>query len=671
MHASPLLTDSRCHEQFMNDEDDKNILPGLISDNRSFSESVLSTLEQRLYSPSNNLSVPPAFESYLTPVQENSEDFRTHSDDDEELRIVQSACNTLDRPRRRTHSLTKSSSTTGFAGDNESEVGIENDSVFHSRTASTVSGASRRLILSSRSEENLLNHSCESNGSPGGRGADASEMDNFQLEMRKLMEESFQDRRHSSDSGDSQPSDYKPFQSANVQALLLSESNPGQSYRTGSSSNGATLPNRSLPRNFRHPNTQYSLQQGKASAGLPPRGNSESQIRFAIGSPLTSPVSVASTERNTSTPGSQASEGFFSESMPTPESTLNWASKSDHNAASSADSSKQTWQADSHSANIQPSQITPECCPKETSKKDDEDGPANDQSQTLNAANDSEECRNSVNSVEEDAEDIPLPDESFSISNPTHVLKRRFSASRDSGLSDSPDPSVDLCLSPGHTFSSKAIAEQLIPPALQGDKNLHSPLHQSTAASDVLKSGQSSSTADKNPSPPDTAQVCNSSQSKVETASEERKHLVAQKPVHHITRILKITPSLSMKLPVAAASDGNASPPIQRLRMVSPDELASPEDELDSPMKRSRSLAEALTRDIHKKLDEKEERVGELIVSHAITSRRLSRARRIDLNSADRKKRLCHTRSADDHTDSSLAGASTTSPRSRRTPQFV
>ena len=654
----------------MDNEDDNNILPGLISDNRSFSESVLSTLEQRLYSPSNNLPLPPAFESFLTPVQENSEDLRAHSEDDEEMRIVQSACNTLDRSRRRTHSLTKSSST-NFPGDSESEVGIENDSVFHSRTASTVSGASRRLLLSSRSEENLLQRSGESNGNPRGRATGPREMDNFELEIRKLVEESFQDSRHSSDSGDSQPPDYKPFQSSNVQALLLSETTPGQSYLPSTASSEVTGPNRSLPRNFRHHNTSSSLQHGRACTTLPARGGSEGQIRFAIGSPLTSPVSLTSTDRNMSTPGSQISEGFFSESMPTPESTLNWTSKSDHTAASSTESSKQIWQTGSHPADVQPNQVPPEGYPGERDKKDARDSPADDQPQTSSVTNDSVEYRDSVNSVEEDADDIPLPDDSFSVSNPIQVVKRRFSASRDSGLSDSPDPSVELCLSPGHSFSSRVLTEQLAPPTLQGDKNLHSPLHQSTAAGDVLKSGERSHLVDENPPLPDTAQVCNSSQSTVGTASEERKHLVAQKPVQHVTRILKITPSLSRKLPMPASSNDNTSPPLQRLRMVSPDELASPEDELNSPMKRSRSLAEALTQDTNKRLNESEERVGELIVSHAIFGRRVSRAQRHDLNSAERKKQLCHSRSADDHTESSLAGASTTSPRSRRTPQFV
>lgn len=668
LHASPLLTDSRYAEQQGNDEDDNNFLPGLVYDNRSFSESVLSTLDQRLYPPANStlMPVPPAFESYLTPVQENSEDYRALSDDDEDVRIVQSACNTLDRPKRRTHSLTKSSST-GFAGDSESEVGIENDNVFGSRTSSNVSGTSRRLLLSSRSEDNLLKCPGESSSSSRGRETCARVEDNFELEIRKLVEESPQDGRQSSDSGDSQPLEYKPFQSANVQALLLPEATPSRGYLTSSSSNEETPPIRSLPRNFRHSSSQSCLQQGKASA----RQNSEEQIRFAVGSPLISPVSLGSMDRNMSIVGSQGSEGFFSDSMPTPESTPSWTNKTDHDGGSGTDSSKQIWTSGCEVAKNQPSQATPGSFPVDGNNKDLEDVLTRDQPQRSSVANDFVDYPTSVNSVEEDTDDIPLPDDSFSTSSPAHVLKRRFSASRDSGLSDSPDPSVDLCMSPSHGLLSRILTDQLVPPALQEDKSLQSPLHQSTAASDVMKSRQGSSLVDQQPLPPGTAQASNSSQSAVGTVAEERKHSVAQKPAQHVTRILKITPSLSLKLPLGSSPASNTSPPIQRLRMVSPDQLPSPEDELDSPMKRSKSLAEALAQDVHRKLEENQERVGELIVSHAIPSRRLSRARRIDLNSADKRKQFSHSRSADDHTDSCLAVASTTSPRSRRTPQFV
>ena len=346
----------------------------------------------------------------------------------------------------------------------------------------------------------------------------------------------------SSDSTDSLK--YSPFESPGVQALLK----PSKPHPL------------SLPNTYPRP-TKTSL--------TPIRQMSEGEIKpvrpvLSIGSPpFDSPVSFRSIDKSISLASSQDnfSEGIVDDMSP-PSDSL-----------------------------------------KQSNMKQEEDSMELDGDKKDADNQFTEEKNRPVSIVSTD--DIPLPDDSPVISNSKLMRyhQHKHSLSRDSGLSDSPDPFVDLSLSPFHAINSHVLTDKLT----QVTKAQMSPLVNRNQVS--------------NPDqlPDNTKRF----QELLQTTSTNTKPR-PQKLTKHVVRVMKITPSFDSK------DDNCLSPPdgdqIQRLRMASPEELGNPsEKELGfHAMKRSLSQGHVLKSEHSEIIDEMEDgtRVAEgLYISKDNTKR--------------------------------------------------
>jgi hypothetical protein len=463
----------------------------------------------------------PSTEKTLTPLMEK-EDHLSHSDNDEDegsidiLNVLEdNAIGIHTMRRQRTHSLS-----------NDEDID-KVDNVFHSRGPSDTNETARNFFLSCRSEENLTHNSYQKKQR---REVDSTLTDaSFESTIMKCLDE---DGRHSVDSFDSQ--EYKPFESANVQALLL------PSRRTYSSKT-ETIPARSLPRNFYRPPL------------LPmPRQMSEGQIKqvksphFTVGSPpLMSPVSTTSVEKSLSVPSSR---GSISES---------------------------------YLEDFDKKQKKVICEEKSLNHKADSGSEDNN--------------RISGTSADEDVHDefpvINLPKQSFKI---------KLTASRDSGLSDSPDPFVDICSSPNNNMNS-VLAVKLA----QLDKENNQKLHQSPLVNEQRK----------------------------DVAVQKKNNNIEQEPINpsrvarHVMRVMKITPTKGEKNPPLLSPENEINLPDERLRMVSPDAVISQASSNDWNLKRSKSHAEGTFNRAFDDRDDEECRthlISDLIMSKGKNSQKIS-----------------------------------------------
>ena len=549
-HASPLLHDSRNWQ----DHSGSEVLPGSATDVEGFAESVFNSIDKRFLHPYHAVSMP-AMEKILTPVMEK-EDYATDEEPDDP--IMYSACNTLDyhHTRRRAQSLTKST-IVGFNADDDKG---ESDAVFHSRTPSNVSDASHRAY--SRSEDNLLQ--IDNLDSPVTK---ENQRLSFESNILKYVQEE-NDKRHSTESLDSQ--EYKPFQSPDVQALLLpssTASSPGYFPRSVEGSK----PVQSLPRNFQCPPVP----------SLPLRQMSEGYIKpvksphFSIGSPpLASPTSLISADKSGSSRGS-FSEHFLYDSAEVDEQRVG---KKEVMLKRTRGEKKVEYEGRDRSSQLV---IRYQRGREKTADSGIEDPPN----------------FNSVASVEE--EDIPLPDNSPMMGVAKFAPTHRFSTSRDSGLSDSPDPFVEIA-SPTHTLSSKVLVDKLSQIAKDQTK------HPSPLIKEQKTTTKKDATLTNNRAPLIKSQS---------TAISPKTRVT-----HHIMKVMKASsldfdPSSSFQF-----SENDSTLPEQRLRMVSPDRLISPTDYPTDVwnMKRSKSLAEGTAFAHNSEVTEEEHtRMGELIISEA------------------------------------------------------
>ena len=211
-------------------------------------------------------------------------------------------------------------------------------------------------------------------------------------------------------------------------------------------------------------------------------------------------------------------------------------------------------------------------------------------------------------------EDIPLPDDSTHITEPLKVnhIVHRYSSSRDSGLSDSPDPMLELGSPANNPVSSRALTDRLHTSMMEREGK-PSPL-----ATEHVRL--------KKPSP---EKRC-------------RSDGAIQPITRHLTKVLKVTPSIDLGLTSSSTSPpegGTDGIPIQRLRMASPEELLSPEEELPNlDIKRSKSHYGGLFHSKNNEEEETDRRVGEFIVSEAKITRKASRV--LSLNSLPSSKSL-------------------------------
>lgn len=498
------------------------------------------------------------------------------SDDGTEIHILSvSENNTMERPyeRRRTQSLTKSSST-GFGEESDS---IAESDVFHSRTASNASSICEAgLYGSSRSEDNLLQHSNKYSNN----GISGSKVEN---DFLKYTSELGLEER-SSDSNESLK--YNPFESPDVQALLK-PSKP---------------PSTSLPHTYPRPSKALPVQ--------PTRQMSDGEIKplkpvFSVGSPpFDSPISFQSIDKSISMASSQ---GSFSEGI-----------VEDMSSPSEGFSSKRSLRQGGGDGGGREEQGADE---KEHIKK--EEPTEKEDNNDCSTTNTTDDHRSSLLIH---GDDIPLPDDSPVIVNPKLMRNHhKHSLSRDSGLSDSPDPFVDLSSSPSHGINSNILTDRLS----QMTKTQLSPL---------VNRNQASKNTDKLP---DNTKKFQELLQTTTTTTKPR----PQKLTKHVVRVMRITPSLDNDndniISPPATEDGernnSQSSEVQRLRMASPDELLNPsERQLGFSMKRSLSQGVVLKSDRDGVTDDSEEigtrRIGELIISEAKVGHMASRTEHKDFN---------------------------------------
>ena len=570
MHASPLLTDSR-HWQDRRGSGDSLPLPGSIED-QGFVESVMNTIEQRLMRP-QVLSVP-SIDKVLTPVMER-EDYPLSSEDDDEIHIIATSANsTLDRQKhRRVQSLTKSNSDY-FIEENSS---CDHDNVFHTSSNSSITCEVGGMLHSSRSENYLLHHS-------NSDIEEGSIMNSFEKDILKFVGDS--EKRKSNDSIDNQD----PFQSADVQALL-----ENSSYENSNEG-------RSLPRNFHRPLFQL----------LPMRQMSEGQIKplksphFNAGSsPLYSPISLTSIDKSMSMVSSQ---GSFSDGFIEDNTTSDF---------------KRTYQVENKECKEQTSVESNKTEGEGEGKMETDLGKEHVNLPVLQIRKQRGRGKITDSGIEDqnfssviDGE-IPLPDDSPTIGvSKIHSLKYKYSSSRDSGLSDSPDPFVEFSSSQNPGVSSHILADKLAVVDKEIRKSQISPLVKEKSSKGNIFSQQTLSDNTRR------------FQKDIEALKNTTTPCRPTKLTKHVTKVLKITPSDEMlpSPPVLSPDSGNCDNiPAQRLRMASPEELLSPTfGQFDFTLKRSRSQGETL-----KTVDdylEDQTIVGDLIISEAKIGRKMSRA---------------------------------------------
>ena len=363
-----------------------------------------------------------------------------------------------------------------------------------------------------------------------------------------------------SDSNDSLK--YSPFESPDVQALLK----PSKPHPI------------SLPNTYPRP-TKTSLP--------PTRQMSEGEIKqrmiFQIGSPpLDSPISFRSIDKSISLASSQEtfSEGIVEDIL----------------SPSDPFTSKRLMKQNSAKQEEHDSDITEEFNDKDTEKQLAKE-------------------KNRPMSID----DIPLPDDSPVISN-SKLMKyhhHKHSLSRDSGLSDSPDPFVDLSSSPSHAVNSNVLTDRLA--QVTKTQQQMSPL---VNRNQVPKQDQLS----------DNTKRFQELLQNTSTGTKPR----PQRLTKHVVKVMRITPSFDSEDLLSPPSTDGEQVNVQRLRMASPDELFNPMDkQIGLSMKRSLSHGEVLKSgedEIMDTMDDKT-RVGDLIISEAKVKRhKISRSEHNDIS---------------------------------------
>lgn len=461
--------------------------------------------------------------------------------------------------RRRTQSLSKTTPT-----NNQDNSCYDNVFGSHQNERQDIADPVRRLFSSS--EDNLLS---ETQNGRGQQNHASSSSKTFEDGILKLVA-SDASLSSSIDSGE-----YKPFQSTNVQALLLPPS-----HATPTSSNNNEIPARSLPRDFR-----------RTPPSLPPvRQLSEGQIHvarpalktasFLVGSPppISSPLSFKSSLSVPSSSRGSFSEGFLEEE-------LSRCGGTDETPPTSNTSTAER---------------------VKTNNTDDKSLSNGSKTSTLSVKSN---YRISGGSTDEDLPiDIPLPDESPHPSGGGVVKSSRslIVGSRDSGLSDSPDPFVDFGSSSSHSIiSSRVLVDKL------------------TALDKESKAGSTKPHPLINKTTP------------TRPAPVKRQKTVPHKPrvTKHVMRVMKSLDLDDRAPPILSPpSDGDPLPE-ERLRMISPDVIFSPSDEEggvvggDWSMRRSKSHGESVYSTVKdESLGEQDTRqLRDLIISETKVGRRVSK----------------------------------------------
>lgn len=524
----------------------------------------------------------------LTPVIEMKDDNSQQSEDSsdgsmEKIRIQRLPDNSnMEKTvgRRRTQSLTKSCST-GFGEESDS---IGESDVFHSRTASNASSIAGEhgVYLSSHSEDNLLQqHDRKCNGSNGAAGTSNHFNDN---DYMKFMSE-----EQLTNSNDSLK--YEPFDSPDVQALLKPSKPPVLPH---------TYPRPNKPPH--HPTRQMSDGEIKP---LNP-------VRFSVGSPpYDSPISFRSIDKSTSIASSQ---GSFSEGIV------------EDLSSPSSDSQ--------HSKVIQLSDKSDTAVATTTNNKLHEDSIENEKHE-LN------DCSSVNQPSNYNDDDLPFPDNSPGII-PNHKLLKnhhKHSLSRDSGLSDSPDPFSDLSPSPSHAINSHLLTDRLT----QMSKSQLSPL------------------VNRNQVPKPEGGEMTGNTKKFQEILETTTDPVKPRPkklAKHVTRVMKITPSYTtnenlLSPPILDMGETSSLDDNERLRMASPEEMSTPADKQLGCMKRSLSHGATLRsrqneeEDIGEGMDDEGE--GTIVGGLMISEVKLPATRKISHNDLTMDSKV--TRSLEDLAD--------------------
>ena len=505
--------------------------------------------------------------------------------------------------RRRAQSLTRNMLTTRLEEEVEEEEEVLDeikgscDNVF--RKTNLDLGPVRRLFLS---EGNLLQaassdtklSTSEDDNTMTSHSSLLKEDSNasFESGILKLVNSPTNDDPRSPDSLEGSL-EYKPFQSPDVQALLL----PSHPHPPSHRDNEATPPVRSLPRNFhRQPPSLPPVRQ-MSEGHIAVTKSVKSPHYFTIGSPpLSSPISI---DKSMSVPSSSRgsfSEGFMEElSEVQEEETLRERRGKEEKSTVSVEEhdEKVTLRYDGNKNDTKSGQALSSSCPPSV--------------------------RNSKHiSCESTDEELPLPDESPSVGmargNP---FKLRLATSRDSGLSDSPDPQGDAdssssSSSPHHgMISSRVLLDKLSQLEPRQHKPHPSPLvNASTPPKQTTDSVQSGS-----------------------TTRHHRPHQKKSRVTRHVMRVMKSLdlddpPILSPEL--AGGGGRDSAHREERLRMISPENICSPSEEEkgggDWSLRRSKSHAEGVYPHL---LEEEEEEVedgkivgGGFIISEGKIGRR-------------------------------------------------
>ena len=583
IQASPLLKDSR------NWLENEALIPGFIDDNdHSFTEDIMKTLDQR-----------PSFKEILTPVMENThdEDFNKSSmseGEEEEVAIVAATTqHNLERGRRRAQSLTKS--TTTNTSEQESVEGQDEESDVFSHTppsSSEPEAIHQKTIFSSRSEDNLLQ--CGTSFSPEEEEEEEQRRDNFEAVIKKYMVESSGRKStgstcSSSDLQDTSVSgaDYKPYL-PDLQMILMETSSlpssPRSSIFSTSSSTKHGTPTHSLPRNFTQKHHRLPMRQ--YSEGF--IHLERSPILFQISPPLTSPVSLVSAGK-ASSQGS-FSEGF-SEDLPEEMRKREGDLTEERSAEEEVEEEEEEEEAEavdglheiSASAHVHKGDqlVAKEENEVENSKLD----VAEQQHERCKTDSGIDEAVTLLHGTEEDqhiGDELPLPDNSPS----RHSLRISFtnSESRDSGLSDSPDPFVEFSQGKNYKMSPQRHSASSLT-----QSSRHAPQDTFTSSSSSSDSSRQLTTA-------------GSSSSAVPTYTEDyHRHMTSSPESPQAdSDDPGATQSVSQVLSSATKPDLSLSDELlmkhtssERVRSASPDELLTPMQQM-TRMKRSQSHGEAL-----------------------------------------------------------------------------
>ena len=584
--ASPLIHDSRKWTYKYEGGSEEPSLPGT-SDDHSFSDSVFDSIKRRLRPHSSAVTM----EKTLAPLLEK-EDLQDDGGDMGAASLPNSEGGSIPAmaSRRRAHSLTKNMLTGKVEEEEEEEEEDEGeemkrscDNVFRKSNLDTNIGPVRRLFLS---ESNLLQAIDPKLNYDEGSNSESSTMadrpllkedssTSFESGILKLVNYPTSDDPRSPESMESSL-EYKPFQSPDVQALLLSSSSthPRAMFQRDSET---TPPARSLPRNFhRQPPTLPPMRQ--MSEGHIAVGKGGKSPHFMVGSPpLSSPISI---DKSMSVPSSSRgsfSEGFMEELSEVQEEETARERRGkeggDKREGGQESDEKVLYRTEGTTSDPNPPQPQSSSCPSSV--------------------------RNSKRiSCESTDEELPLPDGSPSVGvvkgNP---FKLHLASSRDSGLSDSPDPVTDAdssSSSPHHGMISSRI---LLDKLSQLEPRQHKPHPSPLVNANTPPKGSGDS---------------------IHIPGRYRPHQKKSRVTRHVMRVMKSLdlddpPILSPDL--GGANSRDPTHPDERLRMISPDSVCSPSSDVaggDWSLRRSKSHAEGVYP--HSLEEEGEEGEGDRIV---------------------------------------------------------